>query len=389
MVKRMNGRECLLALCLGGILYTVQVGMISGMARGGEEPSYQGKSVTEWLESAGNEYSSVIACDVAIRKMGKAAVPYLVSALSNDSALIRTGALRNLGFLGVKDAEDRTVISAIAGTLGSDKDAKVRCAAATALERLGAVEVSVVRTVLRAYHGEKSCEVRVCVIGYLGIVHGECDADIQKVLLAGIEDESDDISIAAFGVIAKRHLDANIWVPATCETIEKKLGKKRSLAEDCRLDSAIASLRDAGPAAKASVPTLIKVLQDRILLERALEALKAIGPDASAAVPHIEPLVTDKHPGTAKLAQETIDSCKKEREHRPASQENMEVQEPVPAQEVPKKAKKDDVGAQGTVADSKAETKPETGVAAQSNVPDPEPERKAKGDAADGGRRTE
>jgi HEAT repeat protein len=100
----------------------------------------------------------------------------------------------------------------------------------------------------------------------------------------------------------------------------QKIIKKRdpdSGADQC---TAAELLGEIGPAAKQTVPDLIRMVQDHTdhsgARMRGCTALGKIGPDARAAIPELQKRLTDEYPGVRVRAAEALWRITKENEEK-------------------------------------------------------------------------
>jgi HEAT repeat protein len=205
----------------------------------------------------------------------------LIAGLKDKDPKVRRNAAESLGKLGRPEAG---VVDALAGAL-QDKDFSVQLAVVSALEKLGPAAVPVLQKALQ--HRDKF--VRQNAITALGNMSAGA-APALPAVRAALQDSELDVRMAAGEALTK--LDPATPLDALVTELSKQLEGKDE--QDCQ--KALTALGKLGPSAKASVPTLIKVVKSGTPPQRkeAVEALGKIGPAARDAVPALIDALKDK-----------------------------------------------------------------------------------------------
>ena len=288
-----------------------------------DEPSIQGKSLSEWTKLLRDEKPSIrtnaaralqqlgpkaasasaelvkllkesdpitrSACQSALQAIGEEAVPAIAAALKEkDVAFRRTtvGILYNLG------PKAKQAAPALAEAL-KDSDPSNRSFICLTLARTGPDGS---RVLLEALKGKDEA-IRIASIGAIYSAGGVTRESLDAATLA-IKDSSVLVRSSALN-IAARHGPAGLQV-----LIDGIKDREPSLRY-----YAIQALNTSGGAgAKEAVPALREALKDRIPYIRlaAITALGRIGAGAKAALPEMAALCEDQDPGVRDAALGTI-----------------------------------------------------------------------------------
>jgi HEAT repeat protein len=213
--------------------------------------------------------------EVALSRMGAAAVPGLVGCLRDRNVAVRLCAADALGRIGpVAEAAVPHLVSRL-----RDRESMVRASAARALGSIGP-QTEAVLTALLARLKDADRNVRVqasCALGKLRLEPHRVVLDLIEVL----KDPEADVRASVVQAIGRLGPAATAAIPALMESLRDS---------DCtvRIRSAWA-LGDLGPAAKIAFPALLDARNRRPDLEQEAiaEALKRIDPWAAkqAGVP--------------------------------------------------------------------------------------------------------
>lgn len=246
-------------------------------------------------------------------------VPVLIGALSDTEARVRKAAAEALEEFGPKA---QAATSALVTTLG-DADRKVRCAAAQALGRVGPAAPETAQALALAL-SDKEWQVRGAAIEALDRM-GAAVRECQPALMEAMRDRN--LSHAAARVLAKiaetddagknpvalwsRRLEAEElpWRLVAAIALQR-LGADASPAlpplrnaladkDPALREYAAEAIGTIGPRAAAAVPDLVRALKDdcEYVRQDAAVALGSIGPDAREALPALEEATMDKAKG--------------------------------------------------------------------------------------------
>ncbi len=206
----------------------------------------------------------------------KAAVPQLAAALASKDAQLRWRAVRALGL-----TADPQAIEAVRKVV-ADADPGVRAQAIFALTRLGAKDEATINAVV-ARLTDPDPAVRRATMAALRSLR-EQRAKVLPLIVKVLKDSDPSVVMPALHTLAEGGAEV---VPALIEALDDK--------EACYWACLV--LDEIGPAAKAAVPALAKVLADERPEVRiqALIALGEIGPDAKPAVAAVAKAMDDEY----------------------------------------------------------------------------------------------
>lgn len=266
-----------------------------------QEPVYQGKTLSQWLQRVDVWYStSPVAAEPALLIMGTNAVPFLIadlrarefplekklypflarhSLLPSDFRLAsyrRYRALKALPFLGPLA---KPAIPALADCLDRPENALDAVNALSHDDPGGKPSLAPEATpaFLKALTNSTP-QIRSIAANYLGL--SQCYPEIVvPALIRALKDPDPEVrrmAASSFGGIYKK--ESATVVPALIETLDDPDSGVRKWT--------VRRLGHHGPSAKAAIPKLIKLLKDAPSdLEKEINtALKAIDPAAAQAV---------------------------------------------------------------------------------------------------------
>jgi HEAT repeat protein len=209
----------------------------------------------------------------------------LAKALGDRDAMVRRNAAMALGELGGRASRTNDVLTRVAGT---DKDARVRCAAVDALPKVGLCDRACITVLVDALKDEDYW-VRMEAaegIGDLGCAAQSARAAVHKAL----EDSKPEVRVWA--TYAAIRLDPNgeqgvsdllKYVRGQFPMQEKGMEGKQNLTPNM---NAVDALGKMGPGAAGAIPTLMAMLpqfglDDYVCIVR---AMREIGPEAIKAL---------------------------------------------------------------------------------------------------------
>lgn len=228
---------------------------------------------------------SAYAAGEALGKIGPGAaggVPQLVGLLTSEYDEVRYGAAEALAGIG---PDAKQAVNALIGAL-RDQNESVRYMAADALREIGSGARQALPALLAALSDENYL-VRTKAAGAVQRIGPDVSA--IAALRRALKDQDDGVRIRAAWALGAIGSDA---VP-TLVTLLRGTDSELS-----RL--AIQALGTMGPPAKASVPALIELLEDKVLGHSAAWALGKIGPSAEASVPALIGLL-QKGPASSQI----------------------------------------------------------------------------------------
>jgi len=241
---------------------------------------------------AGSNAKAAVAAADQLADLGPraaAAVPQLITALRHPDAEVRWHASRALEAIGPAAA---TAAPALVKAL-KDKDPQVRAHAAHALGYIGD-KADVTITALAAGLTDSDPQVRRASVGAIGRLSPGPKVTIP-LMVKVLEDARPEVVLPALQTLAEGGADA---VPGLIEALHHKQGRYW----------ASVVLAEIGPPAKAAVPELIKLLDDKELEVRmqAILALGSIGSAAKSAGPAVGKLLNDSTPAIRYAAAFTL-----------------------------------------------------------------------------------
>jgi HEAT repeat protein len=216
---------------------------------------------------------------VALGPAAKSTVPSLIKALAAGDIQLQWHAARALGAIGpsAKDA-----VPALTAALKSSDD-QVRGYSARALEEIGDASQPAAPA-LAALLSDKNGDVRRKAIDALVAIHLPPGVLIPYLKQA----------------LEQSNMDPSLTVPALNALADAGDEGIKILTEELKNDKAqywaCIALAEAGPKAKAAVPELARVSQDKHPAVRmeAIIALGEIGPDSKSASPQLVNALSDK-----------------------------------------------------------------------------------------------
>jgi HEAT repeat protein len=224
---------------------------------------------------------------MALRKIGKPAVPALVEALKDDSPLVRWQAAMVLAGIG-PDAKEALP------ALKEARDAEIKrpevspdvvTAAALAEVQLGGDPAEPVAAVVELLK-TPNAQLRYYVARVLGRF-GRKGAGATEALTGLLDDMAEAVRAQAADSLRALGPAAKSAIPA--------LAKKLADEDEAVRRSALDALKALGPVAAEAAPEMAKLLGMEGSLQRAAaEALAAIGPGARTAVPALAKLLHSK-----------------------------------------------------------------------------------------------
>jgi HEAT repeat protein len=213
-------------------------------------------------------------------------IPSLLGLLDHSSADVKKSAIHHMGLLG-RDSDEQ-VRRGLTQRL-TDRDEKVRLAAAMALHRLHSDDKRVKESILEVLKS-KNWENRMeCAAFVLANLHGHQDAVFEAFAL-GVKDDNENEDV----------LGGTIWrICSIAETDNSALTYLERLAKNKDGDTevrtralALAALRTLASRAKVVIPTLIPCLpEDYPIGGHAADALGAMRKAAQQAIPELEKVV--------------------------------------------------------------------------------------------------
>ncbi len=342
----MRSLRLLLAISLAGVL--LRAAPIPASASEDAEPSYKGKTLSQWIARA-EDKSPVLrreaaaslgrlgpASVTALTKMlkdkdgmvqqaaadalgaigpkAKAAAPALVELLGSKNGWVRASAARALSKLGSpaipalleslksRDAEGQKLAAGVLGRIGSaatpallellkSADASVRSAAANALGCMGGKAKPAVAALARLLV-DKVASVRLQAARSLRRIDARSpEAKAAVAVLAELlTDETESIRLDAALALANMRSERTRAAAALAELLKSKdaLVRLRAARSLCRI-------APQSREAEAAVPVLVELLKDNRMpvWYGAGDAIGDLGPGAKAAVPVLEELLGD------------------------------------------------------------------------------------------------
>ena len=252
----------------------------------------------------------------ALVEIGASIVPSLKKPLGSDQPVVRRESCEVAGRLGVAASslvpllvarlsdEDKLVVRAAASALGevrgepdlvlpglqqllADDSPSVRAIALSALAEFGPLANKAIPAVCRMINDDSTI-VRAAAARSLGQI-GEGSEEAVHALMDAIDDPHGGVTIQAANAISQLGTTA---VPALVRLLEKPAYR----------DLAVTVLGEMGPAAKTAVPALVGLLKtdNEELRRESFIALAMIGPDARSAVPALLKILRSPEAGVSR-----------------------------------------------------------------------------------------
>ncbi len=246
------------------------VGVVGWTTFSFREPSYQGKSVSKWLEGYSFQPNPSIPlrerkewqqADRAVRYLGPNAIPTLLRALRARDApwqlmLVRLAAKQEL--IRIPYRTSATELN----FWGAMAFASLRETASNSVPAL-----------VQIYKENRSIDSRNAVVIALGNIGPAAERAVPCLLDATVDSDF-SIRFNALNALGEIHAQPELVVPV--------LVKALHIRDDSRV-AAESALGGFGAAAKAAVPSLVELLNDEMPPRSfAASALKRIDPEAAA-----------------------------------------------------------------------------------------------------------
>jgi HEAT repeat protein len=278
----------------------------------GKEPSYQGKTLSQWAALAKDKDSPVKGeAAAALGKMGAegaaalvellkdnddavrghaawalgyvpAAVPALTDLLTHRDRRVRQAATQALGYNG---PAAKTAVPALTELL-KDSDAELRDAAAEALGHVGPAAKSAAPALMELLN-DNAPRLREAAASALGTTGRGVEGAVPAVI-AALKDENSGVREHAAQALFEMGSKELAAVPLLIGLLGDESADVRSSTAD--------ALGTIGPQAKAAVPALTRALddKDRRVRRQAASALAHMGCEAEPAVPALIKLLEDE-----------------------------------------------------------------------------------------------
>ncbi len=266
-------------------------------------------------DSRGDELPAM----VALRRIGKAAVPKVVELLESDTALVRWQAARILAGIG-PDAKE--ALPALDRSFDKElrlpmRDFNVIAATALALVQLGAEPMKPVGELAKLLM-EKEPMVRLETLRELARFSRKGESAVMAIIPM-LDDPNGEIRVQAADTLRAIGPAAKAAIPA----LTKKLADMQLLVRR----NALQTLRSFGPLAAETIPEITKLLadQDDAFRREVVEVVIAIGPAAKATVPDLAKLLKSPDERELMLVLEALAAIG--REARPAVADILPVLE--------------------------------------------------------------
>ncbi len=233
------------------------------------EPSYKGRSLSDWLQdyyiSFGVQKVESPAVDEAVRHIGTNAIPTLLRMLLARDSRLKAASIWLLN-------QQNFVRMRITPAWEKNREANL------AFEALGADAKNAVPDLVQIY-GEKISEAsRVSTVESIGAIGPSAKSAIPS-LLTGLKTTNDLVRRMTVWALGNIHSEPELVVPELVKRLHDP-------SQVIRLFAAKA-LADYGTNATSAVPTLIEMLndpasRDPAIRESLTNALKQIDPEAAA-----------------------------------------------------------------------------------------------------------
>ncbi|MCS7020660.1 MAG: HEAT repeat domain-containing protein [Gemmataceae bacterium] len=291
MVKPVNGAWTVTggwARTVGSaaLLLAVAVGM-SNKTVGQQEPEYQGKKASAWLEILANDSSArkrALAVEAAVRlwveHQHTEALAGVVRAVRLDnSAAVRATAARALA--GLPERDIRACARELAEALSGEKDSRVRRELAGVMARHEEVARGAV-TALIGLLQDKESATRAAAAEALAVAGNAAQAAAPE-LVALLRDADPLVRRAAIRALGRIQ---PAGAAAVADTLASMLNQEKDQELRIEIITSLGLLSEKTPAV---VHTLAQLLQqnDGELRLRSLRVLTSFGPAARAALPEV------------------------------------------------------------------------------------------------------
>lgn len=249
----------------------------------GEEPTYNGKTLREWMDGLKNKEPNVrceaVAALAALSPDPKVVVPKLLEVLDDKDDDVRWQVYRSLTKMGV------AAVPPLCTAL-KDDDARIRSLAAKALARLDKKSRPAIPMLQHALK-DKDKKVRIEVARALWDIDRQAQT-ILPVLIACLTDEDATVRLASVWALTVMDSAAKPAVPALLERLKER-------NTDVRVDAAWALWR-IDRRAKVAIPVLVAAMKDnhyeaRINIPSMLDQMR---PDAVDVIPVFIELLKDR-----------------------------------------------------------------------------------------------
>jgi HEAT repeat protein len=259
----------------------------TGSAFAADEPSYKGKTKSQWLKilredkSAPNRSEAVAALSL-MEPRDRAIIDAVIDAMLNDTSVRvrQRGVDGAVAIIGTSKNEEKAVAEALGKSFSSDKSDTVRLRAAGYIKDLKPNYLRILAPVLAdVLKSDKSAEIRVAAAVALGRT-GENAKSVLNSMIDGLKDPEPTVRVAVAESLGRIGDEAKVAVPAL-----------KALLKDSdpgvRLAAAFA-LGRVGPEGATAVPELAVALAsdaDATVRKEAARAFALLGLDAKSAVP--------------------------------------------------------------------------------------------------------
>jgi hypothetical protein len=226
------------------------------------EPSYNGKSLSAWLEGYGPPYTGSHDADEAVHHIGTNAIPTLLRMLRASDSPLKAKCI---------DLLDRQHLVKITITPAWEKGFE----AFSAFKALGPEAANAVPDLIGIYDAKICQDSQVMTAVSIGAIGPSAEPAIPS-LLSGLKSTNDTIRWNTAWALGKIHGEPDLVVPELVKLFHDSDGMVRT--------SAAEAVGQFGSNAVAAVPDLIGMLDDGYERTRfmATNALKQIDPEAVA-----------------------------------------------------------------------------------------------------------
>ncbi|MDB6067252.1 MAG: repeat protein [Pedosphaera sp.] len=252
------------------LLLLLVLGTIAWLTLRQNEPVYQGKTLSAWLEvyhtnpqsddPAGLE--AVKAADEAMRHMGTNVIPTLLRELQAEDSQLKlkcVALFKKQHFIKLNFTEDYLR----------------QQAACSAFNALGNNGRSALPKLMALYENPRFYNSRISIMGAIAAI-GPAASPAVPILLPGLRDTNKTVVLCLEVSLGRIHAQPGLAVPALLKCLSDRDWRVRR--------HAAYSLSDFGADAKPAIPALVELLQDKnaAVRQTAAEVLPRIDPEAAA-----------------------------------------------------------------------------------------------------------
>lgn len=258
-MRRAANRIALLKVGSAILLLGVTVFVLVALWKSAE-PSYQGQSLSRWLEqyhSALGTGTPSVEAEEAIRQIGTNALPTLIRMIrARDSWLQETL---------MKWMSKQKFVK-----FGLTPASKLRFQAQAGYQVLGAAAKAQVPQLIKILTNDSIAQVRQCTASALGGI-GEEAKSAAPALLVTAKDQDDQVRNSSLWALSRIHSDPKLVLPGLIAALDDSFSIAR--------ENAAIALGRYGESATSAVPALVRTIA---INRAARSALQQIDPEAAS-----------------------------------------------------------------------------------------------------------